>query len=385
MSEHNQEGAARETAYDVSRPHDSLFRGVFSDQAAAVGLLRGYLPESVGVRLRWSTLSLQNTSFVDPELRDSAADLLYEIRQHSGRRLWLYVLLEHQSEPDRWMRWRLLRYCCRIWERDRTRNRRRLSLRPIVPMVLYHGPRRWSWPREFAELFPAGMQQWSWLPHWEHLLIDLGALGPERVQGELKGRIAQLSMIAAYRDARRILRDVLPLLGELYRRGEVDDFGRLVLYIYATQKEEIREQFAQGLHRQVPGSGGEVMNYLEQLVEQGRQAGRRQGVRQDARKGAGRAPGRGAGNHRAPGARRSRVEHHRIGHRDRSRSPADTETEAEQARLRQRRQPLRRSERPAIQCLAGRASDRVSAQATVVSAPRPPAFPAARPTSGASA
>ena len=159
MSEHNQEGAARETAYDVSRPHDSLFRGVFSDQAAAVGLLRGYLPESVGVRLRWSTLSLQNTSFVDPELRDSAADLLYEIRQHSGRRLWLYVLLEHQSEPDRWMRWRLLRYCCRIWERDRRRNRRRLSLRPIVPMVLYHGPRRWSWPREFAELFPAGMQQ----------------------------------------------------------------------------------------------------------------------------------------------------------------------------------------------------------------------------------
>jgi predicted transposase/invertase (TIGR01784 family) len=137
------------------------------------------------------------------------------------------------------------------------------------------------------------MQQWSWLPHWEHLLIDLGALGPERVRGELKGRIAQLSMIAAYRDARRILRDVLPLLGELYRRGEVDDFGRLVLYIYATQKEEIREQFAQGLHRQVPGSGGEVMNYLEQLVEQGRQAGRQEG--REAGRQAGRQEGRQEG------------------------------------------------------------------------------------------
>ena len=210
---------------------------------------------------------------VDADLRDSEADLLYEIQQHSGRRLWLYVLLEHQSEPDRWMRWRLLRYCCRIWERDRRRDRRRLSLRPIVPVVLYHGPSRWSWPREFAALFPAGMRQWSWLPHWEHLLIDLAALGPERVRGELKGRIAQLSMIAAYRDARRILRDVLPLLGELYRRGDVDDFGRLVLCIYATQGEDIRERFAQGLHRQVPGSGGEVMNYLEQLVERGRQEG----------------------------------------------------------------------------------------------------------------
>ena len=276
-----QERAPAGTAYDVSRPHDSLFRGVFSDQAAAVGLLRGYLPESVGGRLRWSTLSLQDTSFVDAVLRDSEADLLYEIQQHSGRRLWLYVLLEHQSEPDRWMRWRLLQYCCRIWERDRRRDRRRLSLRPIVPVVLYHGPSRWSWPREFAALFPAGMRQWSWLPHWEHLLIDLAAVGPERVRGELKGRIAQLSMIAAYRDGWQILRDVLPLLGELYRRGEVDDFGRLVLYIYATQGEEIRERFTQGLHRQVPGSGGEVMNYLEQVVhekvERGRQEGRQEG------------------------------------------------------------------------------------------------------------
>ena len=254
MSEPKQEGAAPGTAYDVSRPHDSLFRGVFSDQAAAVGLLRGYLPESVGGRLRWSTLSLQDTSFVAADLRDSEADLLYEIQQHSGRRLWLYVLLEHQSEPDRWMRWRLLQYCCRIWERDRRRDRRRLSLRPIVPVVLYHGPSRWSWPREFAALFPTGMRQSSWLPHWEHLLIDLAAVGPERVRGELKGRIAQRSMIAAYRDGWRILRDVLPLLGELYRRGEVDDFGRLVLYIYATQGEEIRERFTQGLHRQVPGA-----------------------------------------------------------------------------------------------------------------------------------
>lgn len=82
-----------------------------------------------------------------------------------------------------------------------------------------------------------------------------------------------------------------------------------MLYIYATQREEIREQFAQGLHRQVPGSGGKVMNYLEQLVEQARQEG----------------PGRGAGNQRALGAHPSRVEHYRIGPRDRSRSPADTE------------------------------------------------------------
>lgn len=255
-------------SYDVSRPHDSLFRAVFSDEAAAVGLLQGYLPESVAGHLKWSTLAVEDTSFVDPELRDTEADLLYEVRQHSGRRLWLYVLLEHQSEPDRWMRWRLLRYCCRIWERDRRRYRRRLSLRPIVPLVLYHGASRWRWSREFSALFPAEMRQRSWLPHWEHLLIDLAEMEPERVRGELKGRIAQLGMIAAYRDAWHVLRGMLPLLVELYRQREVDDFSRVVLYVYATQREEIRERFGRELRRQVPGSGGDVMNYVAQLVHE---------------------------------------------------------------------------------------------------------------------
>lgn len=117
----------------------------------------------------------------------------------------------------------------------------------------------------------------QWPESQDHAITRCAGDGIGTRPCELKGRIAQLSMIAAYRDAQPILRNVLPLLGELYRRGEVDDVGRLVLYIYATQREEIRERFARGLHRQVPGSRGEVMNYLEQLVEQGRHEGRQEG------------------------------------------------------------------------------------------------------------
>ena len=42
-------------------------------------------------------------------------------RRGSGSNL----LFEHQSQPDRWMALRLLRYCCRIWEADRPRLPRR--------------------------------------------------------------------------------------------------------------------------------------------------------------------------------------------------------------------------------------------------------------------
>ena len=75
-------------------------------------------------------------------------------------------------------------------------------------------------------------------------------------------------MIAAYRDAWHVLRGMLPLLVELYGQREVDDFSRVVLYVYATQREEIRERFGRELRRQVPGSGGDVMNYVAQLVHE---------------------------------------------------------------------------------------------------------------------
>ena len=127
-------------AHDVQRPHDKLFRTVFADHGEAAALLRAHLPESLARDLRWSTLTLQDRSFVDPDLRDTESDLLFSIRRKAGAPpAWLYVLLEHQSRPDRWIRFRLLKYCCRIWDRSRRQFPRERRLRPIVPLVFYQG------------------------------------------------------------------------------------------------------------------------------------------------------------------------------------------------------------------------------------------------------
>ena len=121
-------------ARDVSQPHDKLFRAVFSDPVEAAGFLRAYLPESLGRGLRWSTLRLQPGRYVDEELRGSESDLLFAVEHEaSPRPVSLYLLFEHQSSPDRWLRLRLLKYCCRIWERDRCERPQERELRPVVP------------------------------------------------------------------------------------------------------------------------------------------------------------------------------------------------------------------------------------------------------------
>ena len=72
------------------------------------------------------------------------------------------------------------------------------QLRPIVPLVLYQGGRRWRHGREFSELFARPVRQWPGVPRYAHLLIDQTKARPDQVRGELRGRITQLAMMAAF-------------------------------------------------------------------------------------------------------------------------------------------------------------------------------------------
>jgi predicted transposase/invertase (TIGR01784 family) len=96
-----------------------MVHAVLRDVSEASSFLQAHLAEDVSQALHWSTLTLREGSFVDEDLRGSEADLLYEIEHVAGEEsVWVYVLLEHQSTPDRWMRLRLLKYCCRIWDQS---------------------------------------------------------------------------------------------------------------------------------------------------------------------------------------------------------------------------------------------------------------------------
>lgn len=110
-------------ADEIHHPHDLMVRAVLSDLAEAASLLQTYLPDEVQQGLNWATLKLAEGSFVDEDLRESESDLLYEVERLSGEdSIWLYLLLEHQSTPDRWMRFRLL--SAPLWRHVRVRLRR---------------------------------------------------------------------------------------------------------------------------------------------------------------------------------------------------------------------------------------------------------------------
>ena len=85
-------------------------------------------------------------------------------------------------------------------------------------------------------------------------------------------------MMAACRAARwPALRRALPRLAELARRGAREQVRMFVLYVLATQEEQMRRRFAREFQRQVPGPRGDTMNYVEEIKRESRQEGRQEG------------------------------------------------------------------------------------------------------------
>ncbi len=267
-------------AGELDHPHDRLFRAVFADAAEAAGLLQGVLSGELREKVRWDSLRLLDGTFLDEALRESESDLLFEAGYGDEEdQLRLYLLFEHQSTPDPWMRFRLLKYCCRIWEAERRDEPGRSELRPIVPLVFYQGRRGWRHSTEFADLFPPAVRGWRWVPRFAHVLVDQTGLEPERVEGGTRGRIAQLLMMAACgRHADAALETAARLAASAIFGGAVNHFRLFVLYVMATQDEAAVKVFDEALRRHGREQGGDVMSYAQQLLEEGRKEGREEGV-----------------------------------------------------------------------------------------------------------
>jgi predicted transposase/invertase (TIGR01784 family) len=263
----------------VQHPHDKLFRTVFADTEEAASFLRQHLPADLAERVAWPTLTLVETSFVDEALRESESDLLYTVQmKESGEKAFLYLLFEHQSKPDPWMRFRLLKYMCRIWDESFKQHPEQSELPPILPVVFYQGASEWHHSTEFADLFPAGERAHDFLPRFAHHLIDQSQLAPEAVQGELKVRVAQLLMMAAYRaQVQEVLRLAAPLMAQLTRTGGLDYVAVFVIYLAATQERKIVNEFAAEVQRYASGTGGDMLTYAEELRQEGKIEGRKEG------------------------------------------------------------------------------------------------------------
>ena len=127
--------------------------------------------------------------------------------------------------------------------------------------------------------------------------VDQTRQNPETVAGAVGTRLAQLTMMATFRETwEEVLEQASRLMREMYHVDGFDAVALHVEYVLAAQPEERHPAFGAALRRNVPGRGGELMNYVERMVEQGRregmsnvermvEQGRREGVQEGRQEG----------------------------------------------------------------------------------------------------
>ena len=162
--------------------HDHGYKLLFSQPVLVEELVRGFLPGPWVDRLDFSSLQKTGGSVITDDLRERHDDVIWKLRWKDGREehwFWIYLLLELQSTPDRFMAVRLLTYVgLLLQELIREKKLEPGSLLPpVLPVVLYHGKPRWRTSLDLGSLFvPAPGEVKTHLPQLCYRLLDAGQL-----------------------------------------------------------------------------------------------------------------------------------------------------------------------------------------------------------------
>jgi predicted transposase/invertase (TIGR01784 family) len=157
----------------MTATHDSDYKLLFSHPEMVRDLLRDWVPGEWIAEADFSTLERVNGSYVSEDLKQRHDDMVWRLRLQDHW-LWVYLVLEFQSEPDPWMALRLLVYLG-LLSQDLVKRGElaKGKLPPILPLVLYNGLPPWRAPTEVAELFadaPPGLT--TFRPRLSYHLID---------------------------------------------------------------------------------------------------------------------------------------------------------------------------------------------------------------------
>jgi hypothetical protein len=232
------------------------------EHPANVRDLLGLLHISWLDEIDFSRLEVVKTTFIRRDYRHLASDLVYTAPLVGGRQsprsLLIYLLIEHQSEPERFMPLRMTdsqiqiyRYQLRTWLQKHP-SAARFRLRPVLPVVFYTGLRRWPKVGTLADVMECGEEFRPVTPIVERpLFFNLPDISPAQLEreGGHFGWVLRLLQVRRTRSPefeRFLARAVVHLdrmsPDEQQRLGELLSYIRAMVYHERSDSEQSKLQ-----------------------------------------------------------------------------------------------------------------------------------------------
>ncbi|MFC4127304.1 Rpn family recombination-promoting nuclease/putative transposase [Nocardia rhizosphaerae] len=226
----------------LHHPHDGLVKHTLGNPATAAALAHPIVEAAAPLlakRIKWDQFTRESVTFVSRHLAHVESDVLYRSCTDDGRPVYIYVLYEHQSSPDKLMAFRLLEYVVSIWKHHRTVYPDSGDLLPLViPIVTYASPRGrpWTAATQLADLIDVDdelrVELEAFLPRLGYLLNDLTVTPLDELlarPGSPSSRVLQVVLKVAPRN-RRLHIELRPLEQDL-RQVDHDDLVAFLAYI----------------------------------------------------------------------------------------------------------------------------------------------------------
>jgi len=264
----------------ITNAHDQFFRTAMADKRVARDFLMAWLPNELCQSVDFDRLEIQPRSHINDVRKESAVDVLFKT-VIEGHEAYLYLLLEHQSTPDRLMPFRMLKYICNIIDHHLkthdTKDDKKIPL--IYPLVIYHGKRKYPFSTDLSDLIdaPASLIDRYFLKPFQ--LIDLGQIDDETLKQHAWSGVMEFTLKHIFaRDILPRLKEIAGILHQLDNAGGRDFIAIVLQYLLERGELSDREAFFKLIDTQISHEVGEkIMSLAEQLKQEGREKGRIEG------------------------------------------------------------------------------------------------------------
>ena len=187
------------------KSHDSFFKNLLSKREQAIEFLAKTTPTEIVKNLHLDTLQLDTTDYVDSELQEYFADVVYNcdytFNGKETKNVKITFLFEHKSYKESIPHLQLNRYLLNIWDMQVNQANiakikfKNFRLQPIIPIIFYHGTTKWN--KQPFENYFSGMDDFllNFLPKFDYHLIDMVDYPNARITQLFQKRQLQVGLL----------------------------------------------------------------------------------------------------------------------------------------------------------------------------------------------
>lgn len=255
-------------------PHDAVFKQFLSEKETAKDFFDIWLPDELKALCDLDSLKVESGSFVDIEMKNYQSDILYSVSTTKGSG-YIYVLIEAQSTPDKFIAWRLMRYSMAAMHKHLENGHKQLPL--VFPILFYTGeqsphPYSTNWLNCFEDKELARSIYTNPFKLADVTTLDDGEIMQHK-------RMALLTLIQKHirrRDMTELLDEIVTLLSYNY----YTDNQVITMFNYLIQEGNAKKpmEFITEIAKQSEKHEGALMTIAQALRQEGKIEGIQEGM-----------------------------------------------------------------------------------------------------------